>query len=280
MNHAFINPIDLPLTPPMDLNHSLKDIDKISPYPMQLRTRASVGLFEARRDAGTINGRDGLIRAHHGIDLLAPKGTKVYAAADGKVIKSSGSIQILHDYGFKFITVYNHVLNKLVKDGDSVDSGQEICEVDSNANWKNETHLHFELRYPFDNANPTYATSLPIDPTYAMYQWEVKSFQNDEDVRHEIDNVRIESFEEIIRGRMLRFIRIKLERSTIQSISRNLYLPIQTGLHEDHSLAETIRQAFLAEKKVCIVWRESLFFSKIQTTYDKVSIITEVKIYK
>jgi murein DD-endopeptidase MepM/ murein hydrolase activator NlpD len=275
MKSPFIDPIDLPLTPPMDLNHGLKNIDKISPFPMQLRTRASVGLFEARREAGIINGRKGLIRAHHGIDLLAPKGTKVYAAADGKVIKSGGSIQLLHDYGFRFLTVYNHILNKLVNGGDSVVSGQEICEVDDNPNWKNETHLHFELRYPFENANPSYANSLPIDPTFAMYQWEVKSFQNDDEVRHEIDKVHIISFEEIIRGRQLRFIRIKVEGN-----NRNLYLPIQTGLQEDHSLEETLRQAFFAAKKICIVWRESLFFSKIQTTYDKVSIITEVKIYK
>jgi murein DD-endopeptidase MepM/ murein hydrolase activator NlpD len=275
MNSSFIDPLDLPLTPPMDLNHGVRGIDKISPYPMQLRTRASVGLFEARRETGVVDGRQGLIRAHHGIDLLAPKGTKVYAAADGKVIHSGGAIHILHDYGFRFITVYNHILNKLVKTGDSVVSGQELCEVDDNVNWKNETHLHFELRYPFENANPSYNTSLPIDATYAMYQWEVKSFQNDEEVRHEIDKVNIVSFEEIIRGRMLRFIRIKVEGK-----DRNLYLPIQTGLHEDHSLAETIRQAFFAGKKVCVMWRESLFFSKIQTTYDKVSIISEVKIYR
>jgi hypothetical protein len=40
-----VNPIDLPSVPPMDLNASMPGIDRISPYPMQLRTRASVGLF-------------------------------------------------------------------------------------------------------------------------------------------------------------------------------------------------------------------------------------------
>ncbi len=275
MTTPFINPLDLPLTPPMDLNHNLPGIDKISPFPMQLRTRKSIGLFEARRDVDPVNGRQGLLRAHHGIDLLAPKRTKVFASADGKVISVGNGILILHDYGFKFLTFYNHLLNKIVANGDTVASGQEICEVNDNVNWPDETHLHFELRYPFDNTNPSYANSLPINSTFAMYYWETKSFKNDDTTRNIIDRVHITSFEEIIRARHLRFIKISVEND-----SRDLFLPIQTGLFEDQNLAKTIREAFFNGNKVCIIWRESLFFSKIQTTHDKVSIIAEVKIYK
>lgn len=275
MTSTFMDPLDLPLTPPMDLNNNSPGIDKISPFPMQLRTRSSVGLFGARRDINVINGRKGLIRTHHGIDLLAPKGTKVFASANGKVIRAEGGILLLHDYGFKFMTFYNHLQNKLVNEGDNVVSGQEICEVNDDPSWPNETHLHFEVRYPFDNPDPSYAKSLPIDATYAMYFWEVKSFQNDTAVRQIIDHVKISEYQEVIRGRHLKFIMINVEGN-----NRDLYLPIQTGLFEDEHLANTIRHAFLGNKKVRIVWRESLYFSKIQTSHDKVAIIAEIKLYR
>lgn len=279
MTTSFINPLDLPLTPPMDLNHNLQGIDKISPFPMQLRTRESVGLFAARRDAGIQNGIQGLIRAHHGIDLLAPIGTKVYASAAGEIIGGSNtSVLILHDFGFKFLTFYQHLQNKVIIPADNncnifVSSGQQIAEVGV---WDNkEDHLHFEVRYPFDNSKPNLDNSLPINSTFAMYYWEVKSFQNAAAVGQIIDNAIISNFEEVVRGRNLRFIKINVEGNR-----RDIFLPIQTSLFEDENLVDTIKQAFLANKKVRIVWRESLFFSKIQTLHDKVAIIAEIKIYK
>ena len=45
-------------------------------------------------------------------------------------------------------------------------------------------------------------------------------------------------------------------------------------------MVETIRSAFLAGKKVRIVWRESLFFKGIQATYARASVIAEVKVYR
>jgi murein DD-endopeptidase MepM/ murein hydrolase activator NlpD len=105
MNLNTVNPLDLPIVPPMDLNASTPGIDRISPYPMQLRTRASVGLFGTRRDADP-----GLIRLHEGVDLLAPIGTKVFAAATGRVIGGSAtSALLLHDNGFQFLTYYQHL---------------------------------------------------------------------------------------------------------------------------------------------------------------------------
>ena len=265
---TFVNPLDLPLTPPMDLNPNFPKKDKISPYPMQLRTRGSVGLFATRRDV-----QNGLLRTHAGIDLLAPIGTKVFASANGNVIQDSGnSILILHDYGFKFLTFYQHLQNKIVSNGNRVVSGQQIGEVGV---WDNkEDHLHFEVRYPFDNNSPSYDHSLPINPTFAMYYWEIKTFENLED-RNVIDNVYISGYEEIIRARHLRFI-----MCNVSGKKRDLFLSIQTGLKEDDSLAETIRLSFIAKKKVRITWRKSLFFSKIQKTYEHIAIIAEIKVYK
>jgi hypothetical protein len=45
-------------------------------------------------------------------------------------------------------------------------------------------------------------------------------------------------------------------------------------------MVETVRNAFLAGKKVRIVWRESQFFKGIQATYARASIIAEVKVYR
>ncbi|MBL7702569.1 MAG: M23 family metallopeptidase [Ferruginibacter sp.] len=275
MANSFINPTDLPLVPPMDLNQHLPGIDRISPFPMQLRTQRNVGLFYARREADPVTGRQTLIRPHTGIDLLAPKGTKVFAAAGGKVIDvNPGNILMLHDFGFKFMTFYNHVQNILVKVGDIVSPGHEICEVNDNPNWPTETHLHFELRYPFESSTFTRKNSLPINTTFVLYNWEVKSFENDNNNsnRNVYDNTVITSYEEVVRDRQLRFVKIN-----VRANNRDLYLPLQTGLFEDQHLADTIRAAFMANKTVRIAWRESLYFSKIQTVHDKVGIIVEIK---
>ena len=45
-------------------------------------------------------------------------------------------------------------------------------------------------------------------------------------------------------------------------------------------MVETIRSAFLAGKKVRIVWRESQFFKGIQAIYAQASVIAEVKVYR
>ena len=57
MTNPYLDAIYLPIVPPMDLNRNMPGIDRISPFPMQLRTRASVGLFGTRR---AVN--NGLIR--------------------------------------------------------------------------------------------------------------------------------------------------------------------------------------------------------------------------
>ena len=193
MNNHMVSPLDLPIVPPMDLNATMPGIDRISPYPMQLRTRAGVGLFGTRRDTDP-----GLIRLHEGVDLLAPIGTKVFAAATGKVIGGSAtSVLLLHDVGFRFLTFYQHLQNKTVQAGAAVNAGQQIAEVGDFPN-STEDHLHFEIRYPFDAANPSYESSLAVDPTMVLYQWEEKTYQNDDQVRrgHLLDNLDIRSIEE------------------------------------------------------------------------------------
>lgn len=272
MSNLYFDPIHLPIVPPMDLNSNMPGIDRISPFPMRLRTRAGIGQFGTRRA-----GDAGHVRMHQAVDLLAPIGTHVFAATTGKVVDGSGSSAlILHDMGFKFLTFYQHMRNKLVATGDDVAAGQQLGEVADFGGPSNpEDHLHFEIRYPFDStAYPSRENSLPIDPTNALYQWEVKTFQNDDDVRrgHIFDNVSITNLEEVWRGRLLRFLLVNISGN-----SRDLFVPFIDTSPANLSMIETLKLAFFHSKEVRIVWRESLFFSTIQRTFDRVSIIAEVK---
>jgi len=92
---------------------------------------------------------------HTGIDLAAPKGTKVVAAADGIVIYvvddprncsscSYGSHVIIeHKNGYR--TLYGHLSAVSVKNGQKVNSGEKIGEV-GNTGHSFGNHLHFEIR--------------------------------------------------------------------------------------------------------------------------------------
>ena len=268
VNYPHLDATHLPIVPPMDLNHNMRGIDKISPFPMQLRTPRGIGLFGTRRGVD-----HGLISMHQAADLLAPIGTPVYAAASGTVIGGSeSSVLILHDMGLKFLTFYQHLQNKLVGTDITVGAGEQIAEV---GDWSqgSDDHLHFEIRYPFDTGSPSRGNSVPVDPTNVLYQWEVKTFQNDEAVRHVIENVSITDLEEVWRGRLLRFLLVNVSGN-----NRELFLPYIDSSPANQSMIETLKLALFHSKRVSIVWRESLFFSKIQTTHDKVAIIAEVKV--
>lgn len=274
MTQTVMNPYYLPLTPPMDLNRTTQGIDFISPFPMSLRTRAGVGLFGTRRTSshGDVDDMK-LLRTHQGIDLLAPENTPVFASADGKVIRiTDTSVLILHDYGFKFLTFYQHLQNISVGLEDVL-SGQKIGVVEDRAN-SNEDHLHFEIRLPFENTSPTYNTSLPVDPTWAMYNWENITYQNGKDVRTDWDGVQIENLEEIVRSRLLHFLKLY-----ISGQSRPVYIPIQTDLPENKSLIDTLKTAFFQQSKLRITWRESLFFAGIESNFDTAAIVVETKVY-
>jgi murein DD-endopeptidase MepM/ murein hydrolase activator NlpD len=86
---------------------------------------------------------------HDGIDLSAPEGTLVRAAAAGEVIYTGnqsgyGTIVILR-HSTSLITLYAHNSAILVKDGDRVDAGTPIAKVGQSGRTTGP-HLHFEVR--------------------------------------------------------------------------------------------------------------------------------------
>jgi len=99
---------------------------------------------------------------HKGIDLRAPKGTKLYASADGLVhfvgqqngygkviiIKHAGDIQ----------TFYAHNNNNLVKKGQRVKQGEAIGTVGRTGN-ATGNHVHFEFIRGKQHLNPRHYMS-------------------------------------------------------------------------------------------------------------------------
>jgi murein DD-endopeptidase MepM/ murein hydrolase activator NlpD len=212
---------DLPIVPPIDLNHNMNGIDIISPFQMQLRTKHGLGLFATRRKADDVNG---LIRMHQGIDLLAPIGTSVYAVASGVVSDIDAThVFVTHDNNIKFMSCYTHVQNILVAKGDTVGYGQKICEVGDWSINSTEKHLHFEIRLALQAENIERNNTLAIDISMKLFDWERITYQNDADSMHIENNVKIKSIGEIVQGRNLRFLQINVDGSqkNISPINEN-----------------------------------------------------------
>ncbi|MCM1529150.1 MAG: peptidoglycan DD-metalloendopeptidase family protein [Alistipes sp.] len=90
-------------------------------------------------------------RNHKGMDIAAPEGTEIYAAADGYVVSAgwnSGGygnvVMIEHLDGYA--TVYAHMIAVYAGEGQYVTKGQLIGFVGNTGNSFGD-HCHFEVRY-------------------------------------------------------------------------------------------------------------------------------------
>jgi len=95
---------------------------------------------------------------HDGIDIKAPEGKSIRAAASGTVIYSNDTIRgygsmiiIKHKKGF--VTVYAHNSVNLVKKGRRVKQGEVIAKV-GDTGYATTPHLHFEVRLHAIPKNP------------------------------------------------------------------------------------------------------------------------------
>jgi len=94
---------------------------------------------------------------HDGIDIAAPEGSAVQAAASGEVMYTGrqsgyGVIVILQHQG-GLVTLYAHNSAVLVKEGDRVEAGTPIARVGQSGRTTGP-HLHFEVREGTKPRNP------------------------------------------------------------------------------------------------------------------------------
>lgn len=91
---------------------------------------------------------------HEGLDLYAPSGANIYAAADGEVYqvaKPKGhpyglQIRIKHEFNGKvYHTIYAHLAETVVKNGHKVKAGELIGRADNTGN-SFGSHLHLTLK--------------------------------------------------------------------------------------------------------------------------------------
>ncbi|MGD2128866.1 MAG: peptidoglycan DD-metalloendopeptidase family protein [Lysobacterales bacterium] len=97
------------------------------------------------------------LRPHNGIDYYAPKGTPVYAAGDGTVIRSDYSAangnHVFIKHANNIETKYLHFSKRAVKKGQKVKQGQVIGYVGSTG-LATGPHLHYEFLVNGVHRNP------------------------------------------------------------------------------------------------------------------------------
>ncbi len=115
-------------------------------WPLQGKVSSSFGI------------RNG--RPHEGIDITAPLGTDIKAAAEGVVMRSGWTrgyygktVVITHKDGFE--TLYGHNSHNLVSEGARVTAGQVIGRVGRTGN-ATGNHVHFEIRKNGVPVNPLF----------------------------------------------------------------------------------------------------------------------------
>jgi murein DD-endopeptidase MepM/ murein hydrolase activator NlpD len=95
---------------------------------------------------------------HEGIDLAAPKGTPIFAAAKGRVVRAGWvvgyglTVELDHGYGYR--TLYGHASKLLVRVGQEVSRGDVIAQVGSTG-IATSSHLHYEVQMNGIPVNPT-----------------------------------------------------------------------------------------------------------------------------
>jgi len=98
---------------------------------------------------------------HEGLDFAAPRGTEIFATADGKVIEVSKATveagygnHIEIDHGNGFITRYAHIETIQVRQGQKIVKGDVIGTI-GNSGGSIAPHLHYEI----------VRDGKPVDPT-------------------------------------------------------------------------------------------------------------------
>jgi len=106
-------------------------------------------------------------RRHEGVDITAPRGTPVYATADGvisrKQAQSGYGMSIIIEHGYSYETLYAHLSKRAVKPGQKVKRGELIGYV-GNTGFSLGSHLHYEVWKSGNPVNPVHYFVSDITP--------------------------------------------------------------------------------------------------------------------
>ena len=121
-----------------------------------------INLIKPISSGYTITSRFGWRRSgnHTGLDVAAPTGTDIHAAASGTVIASGWSTggygyHVIINHGNGVHTLYGHCSKLYVKEGQYVNQGDVIGAVGSTGN-STGPHLHLDVRVNGAKYNPQY----------------------------------------------------------------------------------------------------------------------------
>ncbi|MDY6326748.1 MAG: M23 family metallopeptidase [Bacteroidales bacterium] len=107
------------------------------------------------------------LRNHTGVDIAAPKGTPIYATADGIVSRenpgSGYGTCVLINHGYSYQTLYAHMSKAAVRPGQKVKRGQLVGYVGSTG-MSSGSHLHYEVLKNGQHVNPIYYFFIDITP--------------------------------------------------------------------------------------------------------------------
>ena len=154
--------------------------------------------WEKVDDAGF--GDEGLHGGHLGIDLVAPFGTPVFAAADGQVVRAEcasmefanhlgkpdvpegrgryfGTNIVIYHSTHQLYTLYGHLAAIAVREGETVKQG-ELIGFSGNTGSSSGPHLHFAVA----NQEQFWGYSQENFPTTATYEYEGVLYYNPENM--------------------------------------------------------------------------------------------------
>lgn len=103
---------------------------------------------------------------HKGIDFAAPEGTPVYAPNNGRVVfideQFFSGKSLIIDHGFGLFTMYFHLSEILVDNGEDIKRGQLIAKVGKSGR-ATGPHLHWGMRLNGAWVNPISIVNLPLE---------------------------------------------------------------------------------------------------------------------
>jgi murein DD-endopeptidase MepM/ murein hydrolase activator NlpD len=123
-----------------------------TPLPVESPSLRAAGLVDGVRSSAFGRRTDpitGEHKFHAGVDIAAPRGSEIRAAADGRVSFAGSrpgyglTVEILHSDGVT--TRYAHASRLHVRVGDVVEAGEAVADVGSTGR-STGPHLHFEVR--------------------------------------------------------------------------------------------------------------------------------------